>query len=190
MKLFEFIKDPKIKNMCERDFEELEKVRELKLPKSSLILIGSLIESILYYSIISSEIYTLQLKNFEKRSEKSITLEQLLADSLNVKLISNEMFQNLKSIQMYRNFIHPNVYIKMESNLNLNIINNSYFILLELIRSVSLENKNELASKVNNIFNELLSRNPNKYEKYIYGALLRKYSNKVVIEFLKKEVLK
>lgn len=190
---FDFIKDDVIKKMCESDFEELKKAIKLNLVKSSLILIGSIIESVLYYKIISDLEYTNKIPNFEKRNEKSITLEVLFAESYKVGLIDNELFQSLKTIQTYRNSIHPNVYIKMESKFNRNDIISSYHVLLNLLRKIAISNstsKNDCFKKVNELFNELFSRAPTVIEKHIYSGLIKKYPYLVVKEIIRRNVVK
>lgn len=188
---FDFIKDEVIREMCISDFNELKKSIKSNLIKSSLILIGSIIESVLYYKIISDTEFKSKIPNFEKRAEKSITLDILLTDAYKVGLIDNEMFQSLKTIQTYRNSIHPNVYIKMKSRFNRNDIISSYHVLLNLLRKVSISNSNDECNSlknINEIFNELFSRAPTTIEKHIYCGLLKKYPYLVVKEIIKKSV--
>lgn len=110
--MFDYINDKKIRDVCISDFKELEQCIKLNLSKSAIILIGSLVESLLYYEIINNNEYKEQLPNFDKRDEKSLTLDKLLNDTHKIKIISDEMYYSLKNIQLFRNYIHPNVYIK------------------------------------------------------------------------------
>ena len=62
--MFDYISDKKIRDVCNSDFNELEKCIKLNLSKSALILIGSLVESLLYYEVINNNKYKDQLHNF------------------------------------------------------------------------------------------------------------------------------
>ncbi len=191
--MFDYISDKKIRDVCNSDFNELEKCIKLNLSKSALILIGSLVESLLYYEIINNNKYKDQLPNFEKRDEKSLTLDKLLNDAHKIKIISDEMFYSLKNIQSYRNYIHPNVYIKKETMPNSINIQSCYYILKSLIDLFNNENKqhdypNEILISIRNLFSKLYFRIPTDYEMYLYCGFALKYPIEIVEKIILSEV--
>jgi len=193
--MFDYIKDQKIKNTCISDFNELETCMKLNLSKSSIILIGSIVESLLYYEIINNVEYINKLPNFEKRDERSLTLDKLLNDAHKIKIISEEMFYSLKNIQSYRNYIHPNVYIKKETIPNNINIQSCYYSLKSLIDVFNKKHNQttypiEVLFIIEDLFNKHFLRTPTEYEIYLYGGLYSKYPLEIVEKILLSEVQK
>ncbi len=191
--MFDYINDKKIRDVCISDFNELEDCIRLNLYKSSLILIGSLVESLLYYEIVNSNEYKKLLPNFEKRNEKSLTLDKLLNDAHRIKIISDEMFYSLKNIQSYRNYIHPNVYVKKEAMPNNINIHSCYYSLNNLIEFLSEkhktnDNSKETLSLIRKLFSKHFLRIPTDFELYLYGGFAMKYPIEIVEKIILNEV--
>src|SRR5262245_49605731 len=102
--LFHFTNKPEVKRQIQTDLDELHSCMEAKLWKASLILIGSLIECVLYYHIESVDGIRTSIPKFEVRN---VGLSDLLQWAREHKIIDESLFRLSEPIRDYRNLIHP-----------------------------------------------------------------------------------
>jgi hypothetical protein len=98
---FDFISDPNLKFMLERDYKELEVCFKNKADKSVLILCGSIIEAIFvdYFMLNPPPNYTKDILRAE--------LKDLIELGHKTKLISDRTESLSTVVRNYRNLIHP-----------------------------------------------------------------------------------
>ncbi|MGX8796277.1 tetratricopeptide repeat protein [Fusibacter sp. JL298sf-3] len=113
------IKDNKLRDMIERDVEENFLALITKSYKMALVLSGSIIESILLYSLKDQGItsYEFDSGNKKKRIQlKNMSLNELLIVGDKEKLFSHEILRHSDAVRGYRNLIHPSVEIRKSAD--------------------------------------------------------------------------
>lgn len=170
--LFEHIDDEEIKKVCISDFADLQKCMSNKAWKASMVLSGSLIETLLYSSLQNNTAFTDKVPNFEKRK---VSLYDLLRWAKEYKIIDDGIFQFADQIRDYRNLIHPNVIIRGNKKINENICVIAYSVLLEILQRSKDQTDIIEQNALKKIINTKLSRNPTKSEVYVYLPILHKY---------------
>jgi len=109
---FDFVSDPKIKGICQRDYKELGKVRGAKAHKSTIILSGGLSEALLWDALSRRpvEARTRYKKLYPKKRQLRIenwTLECLIGVSADLGIITPGATQLSQTLRDYRNLVHP-----------------------------------------------------------------------------------
>ena len=99
---FEFISDGKLKEILIRDYDELKVCISVDAVKSTLILSGSIIEAVLVDSLLS-----MSNENVDEISILRMTLDGLIKETNEKKLISDRSKELSTVVRSYRNLIHP-----------------------------------------------------------------------------------
>lgn len=105
---FEFISDPNLKVILERDYEEIQRAFISRCWKSVIILCGGAIEAILTDLLSRDETAAVCAKC--ATSEKDITrwdLSTLIDVSVELKLVSAGIQKLSHPLREYRNLVHP-----------------------------------------------------------------------------------
>ena len=175
--LLEFITKPDVKKQLTEDFGELHSCMKQGLLKASVVLIGGLIECVLYYHIESVDVIRNSIPRFDQRD---VGLSDLLQWARQYDVIDNNLFRLSEPIRDYRNLIHPRVQVRTKTQLSENLVQIGYNVLLEVIRSVNRHHgviQNQKAeSIISRKVNEICSRPATKADYYIYVPILEKYS--------------
>jgi hypothetical protein len=80
---FDFVSDPKFKELLRRDYQELKNCMDVKAAKSVLVLSGSIIEALLIEFFLQ-----FQPKGYTPKSIHGLTFEQLLDLAESEKLLT------------------------------------------------------------------------------------------------------
>jgi len=115
---FDFVADNGIRGIIQRDYNELQKVLEINAWKSSLILIGSLIESILSDQLIQNIRRYKEYKGSSKKSIDKLDLANIIDDAVALDIITPTAQQLSHTIREYRNLVHPGY--ELRNNLECN----------------------------------------------------------------------
>ena len=117
-----------------------------------------------------------EVKNFEKRN---ITLSDLLQWARHYNIIGNNLFRLADQIRDYRNTIHPNVYVRRSMEINQNIAQIGFNVLLEIIRTIKQHSETDADIKaktaVKKIISDFFSRQPSDSELFVYLPIIEKY---------------
>jgi hypothetical protein len=132
--LFKFMTKPEVKAQLTNDLDELHRCMKEGALKASAVLIGGLIECILYYHIESVDDIKNAIPRFDQRE---IGLSDLLQWARQYGIIDDNLFRLSEPIRDYRNLIHPRVQIRTKTLLSENLIQIGYNVLLEIIHSVN-----------------------------------------------------
>lgn len=111
---FNFISNPDLQKILERDFLEIQKAYIAECWKSVIILSGGSVEAILTDLLLSNSSQALSAKS-APTSKKDITkwdLSDLINVSVELKLISAGVEKLSHSLREYRNLVHPGREIK------------------------------------------------------------------------------
>ena len=186
---FEHISNDVVKNECLQDFEELKMCLTKGAWKASLVLAGSLIEAILYDYIKGKESISKAIRNFEKRK---MTLSDLLQWARHYNIIGDNLFRLADQIRDYRNAIHPNVYVRKNLEINQNIAEIGFNVLLETIRVIKRHSKTDTNTKaktaIKEIISEFFSRQPSDSELFVYLPIIKKYGVEKGTKIIKRSL--
>ena len=126
--------ETEVRQLLSRDLDDLHICMKSSANKSAMVMIGSLIESVLYYHIESVDEIKKKIENFEKRN---VHLSDLLTWAKQFGIIDDGLYKLADPIRDYRNLIHPRVQIRLGVQVSENLIQIGYNVLLEIIRSVN-----------------------------------------------------
>jgi len=174
--LFGFITKPEVKAQLTADLSELHDCMKQGTLKASVVLIGGLVECVLYYHIESVDSIRNSIPRFEQRE---IGLSDLLQWGRQHGVIDDNLFRLSEPIRDYRNLIHPRVQIRTKTQLSENLVQIGYNVLLEIIRSVNKHHALISSQKADAIITkkvkEICKRPPTKADIQIYTPILEKY---------------
>ena len=175
-----FFNDEKIINMLSKDIEELHQAMESKMNKASLVLIGSILESCLYYFISTNDALKLAITNFDKRE---LGLNDILQLARKHKLISEDLFRLTEPIRDLRNTIHPKVQEKFEGSINENMVQVAYNVLNQIIFKIKAQSAYFQEQNTKAIIEDLIrtrfNDEPDEIDYFIYVPILKKYGRKI-----------
>lgn len=108
---FDFVSDPKIRAICQRDYRELQKVRRAKAHKSTIILSGGLLEALLLDALRrrptkARDSYKQLYQDKKTPSMARWNLEQLIAVAEDLAIITQGASQLSQTLREYRNLVH------------------------------------------------------------------------------------
>lgn len=173
---FGFIAKLEVKSQLTTDFNELHLCMKQSAFKASIVLIGSLVECVLYYHIESVDDIKNSIPRFDQRE---IGLSDLLQWARQYGIIDENLFKLSEPIRDYRNLIHPRVQIRTKTLLSENLVQIGYNVLLEIILSVNKHNELIDSKKADVIVSkkvkEICHRLPTKADIKIYTPILEKY---------------
>ncbi|TKJ30767.1 MAG: hypothetical protein CEE40_03655 [Chloroflexi bacterium B3_Chlor] len=111
---FEFVSDPKIKAICQRDHQELGKVRRAQAHKSTIVLSGGLLEALLSDALDRRpiEARACYKKLYPKTKRVKWTLECRIAVAEELEIITPGATQLSHTLRHYRTLVHPDKEIK------------------------------------------------------------------------------
>ena len=188
--LFKFISDEQLRKQCTQDLEEFLSCYNAKAYKASIVLIGSLIEAVLYYYLNHNEDIKSCIDGFEKRELK---LKDLLFFAKQHDVIGEELYKLADQIRDFRNFIHPKVALRTKTEITNNTVQIGYSVLLEIVRVINSrlkrDKQNNAVEVITNIVSSTLGRLPTAAELFLYSPILAKYGKKgeaVIVENLKR----
>ena len=172
-----FIEDIEPRDFIESDIYELKALLSTDNYKSTVVMIGSILESLLIYYIESHSEIKAEIENYDKRK---IGLSDALGFARNFNLISQNLYLIASnSVQETRNSIHPKVQKRIGKKINKQDVEICYNVLVEIsssLRRTSIISKKEsLETIIKNIFFDNLSRDPSKVELYQYSLMIEKY---------------
>ena len=175
--LFEFVKKPELRKQLTQDMDELHACMRHNLRKPSLVLIGSLIECVLYHHIESVDAIKNSIKRFELRD---VGLADLLQWSRTHGIIDENLFRLAEPIREYRNLIHPRVQMRTKTALSDNLVQIGYNILLEVIvrvnshsNALNSQSSEALVSKIV----KSCGRSATKADFHVYVPIVKKYGS-------------
>jgi hypothetical protein len=174
--LFGFAESEEARQQLSHDLDDLHVCMKSNANKPAMVMIGSLIESVLYYHIESIEAIKKKIGNFEKRN---VHLSDLLGWAKQFGIIDDGLYKLADPIRDYRNLIHPRVQIRLGVQVSEALVQIGYNVLLEIIRSVN-KHANSLNSQkadkvIAKIMQEICTREPNDADTKIYSPILEKY---------------
>lgn len=191
IQIFDFIKSDSIKDQLSYDLDELHKSINQQCWKSSMVLIGSILETVLYNHINSLENLKNQIKNFEKRDD--VALSNLLSWSRKFQVIDENLYRLSEPIRDYRNLIHPRVQERLKTQLSESLVQIGYNILFEIVRSVKKNHESQLSEKAKTsliqIFTEIRQESPKEIDFNIYIPILEKYGLELGTTIIKRSLL-
>ncbi|GEM_PF-4615846 len=111
---FDFVSDPKIRAISQRDYKELGKVRSAKACKSTIILSGGLLEAWLSDALSRrpDEAKASYKKLYPEKKRVNWTLECLIGIAEDLEIITPGATQLSQTLREYRNLVHPEKEIK------------------------------------------------------------------------------
>jgi hypothetical protein len=182
---FEFAESDEIKQQLSHDLSDVHICMKSKAYKPAIILIGSLIESSLYYHIDSEDLKK-KIENFEKRN---IHLSDLLAWAKQFGIIDENLYKLADPIREYRNLIHPRVQIRLKTQVSENLVQIGYNVMLEIFRRINKHadalNSQKIDKIIAKIVQEVCKRKPSDADYKVYSPILEKYGierGKLIIE--------
>lgn len=175
--LLSFIERPDVREQMQKDVVELHGCMEHRYWKAAIVLIGSLIETGLYYHIDSTPSIQNKIPNFHQRND--IGLAKLLEWAKEHKVIDETLFRLTDPIRDYRNLIHPKVQERLKVDLSETIVQIGYNVLLEVLRNINEHHRaarsEQLEVVVTEIVQTILSRTRSEADLMIYSPILEKY---------------
>jgi len=174
--LFAPFSDDEIRDQLFSDFDDLHLCMEAGSLKGSVVLIGSMIEALLYYYIDHDLAIKKKIPNYEKRN---VSLNDLLVWGKKYGLIDHNLFRLAEPIRDYRNLIHARVQKRSGIQLSENIVQIAYNVLHEILlclnrvhRTISINRHEEIIA---NLIREELAREPRTDDFHIYMPVMAKY---------------
>lgn len=164
------------KDQIASDLGELELCMKWHAWRAAAVLIGSLIESVLYYHIEETDCIRDTIPDFDKRN---IGLSDLLQWAREHGVIDESLFRLSEPIRDYRNLIHPRVQARLKVQLSQSLVTIGHNVLLEVIRNVvahrELIRSQRAESIVEKVIRERCGREPTKADYLVYTPILHKY---------------
>ena len=177
---FRFVDDPETKKILKLDLDELHACMEADLWKASIVLIGSLIETVLYHHINNSSIRD-NIENFDKRND--VALSNLLSWAKKYDVIDEHLYRLAEPIRDYRNLIHPRVYEKLKIRMSDSLVKIGYNVFLEIVQRINeshrLLTSQETMSLIEKVVVDVCGRPATESDFVVYGPIFEKYGNSV-----------
>lgn len=108
IKEFIFIQNPKLREIIERDYQEIQRAFVAQCWKSALILAGGLIEAILLDGLEQKRDLALASSNAPKKPDLSKwDLSNLIEVSVELQLVTSGVEKLSHPIREFRNLVHP-----------------------------------------------------------------------------------
>jgi len=174
--LFRFVSKPEVRAQLEADLDELHGCMEARRWKASIVIVGSLIEAVLYYHLEQTDSIRCSIPRFPQRH---VGLSDLLQWARKYNVIDNNLFRLSEPIRDYRNLIHPRVQQRAGTQVTENLVQIGYNVLLEIVRSVNehhhLLSSENARSVVTMIVQEVCKRTPTEADFRVYIPILEKY---------------
>lgn len=174
--VLQFIPNTEIRENLQADLEELHTCIQLRLNKAAIVLIGSLIEAILYYHIDNDKSIRSQISNYEKRT---IGLNDLLNWARQHTIISEGLFRLSEPIRDFRNTIHPRVQQRINTKITENLVQIGYNVFLEIVQSVKKHYQsgrtNQAKTIVSQLVTQICGREASKADIKVYVPIIEKY---------------
>jgi hypothetical protein len=173
--LFQFASDAEVKAQLQADLVELHVCMESKQWKASIIIIGSLIEAVLYYYIERTPAIRESIPGYDKRP---IGLNDLLQWSRQYGVIDNNLFRLAEPIREYRNLIHPRVQDRLKIEVSENLVQIGYNVFHEIVRRTNAHHRTLSDASAETIVTEIVqsicNRAPTRADLQVYVPLLEK----------------
>jgi hypothetical protein len=116
IKKVEHLQDTDLSEMVKRDLRENLIAMITKSYKSSLVIIGSIVEAIIMYVLKNANIekYTFSMKDGREKTIKieEMSLSQLITAAEQHRMFTHETLKHSDAIRGYRNLIHPGVEVR------------------------------------------------------------------------------
>jgi len=116
VKKIEHLQDSELREMVKRDLRENVIAMITKSYKSSLVIIGSIVEAIIMYMLKKANIekYTFSMKDSREKTIKieEMSLSQLISVAEQHRMFTHETLKHSDAIRGYRNLIHPGVEVR------------------------------------------------------------------------------
>jgi hypothetical protein len=174
--LFDFVTKSEVKAQLISDLDELHGCMRQGLLKPAVVLIGGLVECVLYYHIEGVDTIRNLIPRFAQRD---VGLNDLLQWSRQHNVIDENLFRLAEPIRDYRNLIHPRVQERTKTQLSENLVQIGYNVLLEIIRSVNRHNSSVQSQKAESIVErkvkDVIGRQSTKADLQVYVPILEKY---------------
>lgn len=174
--LFGFSDVKEVREQLSRDLADLHICMKANANKPAMVMIGGLMESVLYYHIESIDGIKKKIDNFEKRN---VHLSDLLTWAKQFGIIDDGLYKLADPIRDYRNIIHPRVQVRLGVQVSESLVQIGYNVLLEIIRSVN-KHANTLNSQkadkvVAKVVQDVCKREPNNADIKVYIPIIEKY---------------
>ena len=106
---FGFVSDPKMREICCRDYVELGEARRVRAHKSTIILSGGLLEALLSDALSRepTKAKSSYRRVYPKKKRVSWTLECLIGVAEDMGIITPGATQLSHTLRDYRNLVHP-----------------------------------------------------------------------------------
>lgn len=135
---FAFINDANIRNIVERDYDEIQRAYISKCWKSVLILCGGTIEAILTDLLISHDTEAKQAKSAPNKPDISRwDLSELINVAVELELVTEGVKKLSHPVREYRNLVHPGNEIRNKLRFNVEEARISLEVLNILHRDLS-----------------------------------------------------
>lgn len=145
--IFNFIEDEKLRNILIRDFLELETCKNRGLIKSTLVLCGSIIEALLLDQILkmdnlsNAQIRFDDISRNDKPERVGITpkkwwFAEVIKVCEKLELVSSDSLNEVWKLNDYRQIVHPMNEIDKRTNINPELAQISYHVLLMIIKDL------------------------------------------------------
>jgi hypothetical protein len=158
------------------DVEELHKCMRATAWKSSIIMIGSLLESVLYYHIEELESVKATIPQFDLRN---VGLSELLQWARQHGIIDEHLYRLSEPIREYRNTIHPRVSRRQGRPITESLVQIGYNVLLEVLHSADHRRVQALSrsadATIMDIVRQVAGREATTSDLYIYKSIFDKY---------------
>ena len=154
--MLRFIPDAYVKSQLVLDIDELHSCMEDELWKSSMILIGSSIEAVLYHHISQTAVLRDNISNFEKRND--VALANLLMWSKQYGVIDEQLYKLSEPIREYRNLIHARVQERLKTEMSGHLVQIGYNLLLEIVRKINQSYEKNFSATARTKVDELVKR--------------------------------
>jgi len=135
---FFFVSDVKLKEIIQRDYEEVQKVRSVNAVKATIVLSGSLIEALLLDSLIKDEQKaTTSIKAPPKKILSEWNLNELIIVARDLGIISSDAASRfIDPIRDFRNLIHPGKEKRSKMKFSMEEANIAFQVLKIVIRDL------------------------------------------------------
>lgn len=107
MEDFSFVQDPRLRQIIQRDYSDFVKAQVAKIFKPSLVLLGGILEALLFDALKQNEAKALAASKAEKRAVEDWRLETLIEVAVEISLVSEGVRGIGHSVREFRNLVHP-----------------------------------------------------------------------------------
>lgn len=104
---FSFISSGDLRQICERDYEEIQRVQIAGAHKATVVMSGSLTEAVLLNALLSDEPKAKASSKSASKPLEKWDLHELLEVAIDIGLVNPGASVLVKAIKDYRNLIHP-----------------------------------------------------------------------------------